>query len=100
MTEILEIWYVSIYLRDRAYGGAEEGGWWFDKCEPQESKLNKMFDNEDQANSYANKVRQFDLPEMNKGRRSIYSVLSEGIYEVIVDDKAPEPFPAVRPHYE
>lgn len=30
--------YVSVYHRERCYGGPEEGGWWYDRCELQGSK--------------------------------------------------------------
>ena len=26
--------YVNVYLRDRAFGGSEEGGWWYDTADP------------------------------------------------------------------
>lgn len=28
-----ELYYVNLYTCDRAYGGSEEGGWWFDTGE-------------------------------------------------------------------
>jgi len=93
------MYYVTIYLIDRAYGGAHEGGWWYTYGEPIESELNKVCINKGFARRYFDKVEMI-VKEWNKGRRDIYSVLSEGIYEVKLERFPPVPFPKERPHYE
>ena len=37
-----EFTYINVYLADRAYGGSEEGGWWYDYGIPVESRRVKL----------------------------------------------------------
>lgn len=95
---------VAVYLVDRAYGGPEEGGWWYDCGQLVDDAAfakPKIFDNEDEAIDYA-RERNLDLDEtVNKGRREISSVLSNGRYCAMVCDGYPEPYyPERKPHYE
>lgn len=101
---------VAVYLCDRAYGGPEEGGWWYD-CGQRVDDIREtpyaqpvIFGNEleDEAIAYCRRVNEVLNVGINKERRSdIGSVLSEGRYEARVCAGYPEPhFPAVRPHYE
>jgi hypothetical protein len=102
---------VAIYLVDKSYGGPEEGGWWYthgtpitDLSEVEEladpHKLPQYFLCEQAAVVHANAV-QLELDRtVNKGRRSIGSVLSEGQYQTHVVEGHPAPFPKERPHYE
>lgn len=48
-------WYVCLCTNQRCYGGAEEGGWWYDRGELLEYQA---FNNEDTANEVAEKVRK------------------------------------------
>jgi len=89
--------YVNIYLEDRAFGGHEEGGWWYDcgrcvgsyRCRD-EAEAQRLF----QAKlAWAQKA--------NKARRSdISSVLSEGRYEVELQAWPGEDWPAITPRYQ
>lgn len=92
------MYYVTIYLIDRAYGGADEGGWWFTYGEPIESEHNKVCINKKFAKNHLAKVEKI-VEEWNKGRYDIYSVLSDGIYEVRLETEPPAPFPSERPYY-
>lgn len=92
-------YYVTIYLIDRAYGGGEEGGWWFTYGEPTDTELNQVCINKGFAKRYAEKLEAI-VKKWNRGRHDIYSVLSEGIYEVRLETVPPAPFPSERPHYE
>jgi hypothetical protein len=101
---------VALYLNDRAYGGPEEGGWYFD-CgqwiKPQlESGFNgydmpRYFANEEEANEYARRGNDYLNSTVNVGRRDISSVLSEGRYsmEVMRGYTPPAHWPERRPHY-
>lgn len=95
-------WWVNIYLHDLGYGGSEEGGWYFDTYEwIKDSPHNREFTDESKARAYYDYLRENVLPELNKGRRDITSVLSEGQYTAIVTDEPPvEFYPPYRPHYE
>jgi len=86
---------VSIFFVDRAYGGPEEGGWWYDCGEPSDEhcKYTRGFETETEALNYSAEL----LPvcdELNEGGR--YSV---GQYRPIISDGNPKPFPNQRPFY-
>jgi len=93
---------VAIYMIDKAYGGPEEGGWWYTYGIPQEDQDHhtKYFEDEEEAGKYADILHDLIVKPLNEGRRSIDSVLSEGIYEVTVQNGDPRPFPERKPHYE
>lgn len=95
---------VAIYLIDRAYGGPEEGGWYYDcgtpYLEPEAARLFKAFDNLADANDYAEHLNIEVLPDWNEGRAEISSVLSDGRYKALWSDGFPQPFPTDHPHYE
>lgn len=116
-------WTVAIYLVDLAYGGPEEGGWWYGCGERVDHALegvnpNSLLtvltgegtiykDNEDQtageqeAHAYAALLQNQLDATVNRGRRDINSVLSEGRYQAIAHPgHPPHHFPERRPHYE
>lgn len=90
---------VGVYLVDKAYGGPEEGGWWYNTGEL--CRTLRVFHTEEAAISYAKRLQDKLNVFLNKGRREISSVLSTGrYYAEIHDNVLPEHYPAVRPHYE
>lgn len=93
---------VNLYLVDRAYGGSEEGGWYFDCGEPVLHPLNRVFEFYPDAEQYLHESCLPVLEELNEGRSSINSVLSTGQYRFYIGSEfeMPAPFPATRPHYE
>lgn len=94
---------VSVYMCDRAYGGPEEGGWYYDCGEPVEELciFMRTFTDEDQAYAYRNRLQRAIDVVFNCGRPSISSVLSRGRYRVIVDrNEMPAAYPKYRPCYE
>lgn len=97
---------VSVYLCDRAFGGHEEGGWWFDYGEPctGEAELAAklmVFTHQRDAYEYRDQLQKYLDEQWNAGRRPIESVLSEGIYRAVVDiGRHPAPYPTHTPHYE
>jgi hypothetical protein len=93
----------AIFLIDRAYGGPEEGGWYYDTGEPSDEHANhtRGFDNQIDACAYARELDSFIFTSgMNKGRREISSVLSTGRYAAIVQEGQPKSYPDERPYYE
>jgi len=85
--------YVGVYEVGRAYGGAEEGGWWYD-C----GELVKVVicSSEDEAIEIRENLME-EYP--NTGKR--YSVLGGEDYNIWIAEDFPEPyFPDVTPHYE
>lgn len=95
-------WCVCLYLVDRAYGGPEEGGWWYTYGQPvieRDLPLPSWHATEREA-FIAREAMEERCKELNKGRREISSVLSEGRYQACICEGQPQPFPARRPHYE
>jgi hypothetical protein len=86
--------YVNVYLEDRAYGGPEEGGWWYDCGEPIESV--QVFSDEEEAE----KVAELKEKYSNEGRKPIWSVACRGVYGVRVEDHFAESYPQASPMYE
>ncbi|HSH28977.1 MAG TPA: hypothetical protein VK971_03630 [Thiohalobacter sp.] len=87
--------YVNVYLVNRAHGGPEEGGWWFDNGEPVYSQLCR--DAQSQEEVYAALSAQYE--RLNQGRHGIDSVLCEGVYVVYKETTFARPWPATRPRY-
>ena len=92
---------VNLYLVDRAFGGREEGGWWYDYGHPVLHPLNRVFETYEEARRYQYECLVIQ-DQLNEGLPSIDSVLSQGQYIVYVgeENELPAPFPAVKPHYE
>ena len=88
--------YVNIYLVDQGYGGPEEGGWYFTHGTPYASipVLGKETI-EEVVERYQPLVDQ-----MNEGRYSISSVLSEGVYQIHREHHQARAYPEQQPHYE
>lgn len=97
--EVEELYYVSIFLVDRAYGGPEEGGWYYETGEPIDEHR-RTFETLHDANTYLHQLCETVLPDMNEDRPSISSVNSIGRYQALLSTQAPAPFPTTRPHYE
>lgn len=98
------VYSVAPYLCDRAYGGPEEGGWYYDCGTPETSEdlpLPVFVIGKKKAYE-ARRVMQklIDASGINEGRREIDSVLSEGIYHACICDGFPKPYPEKIPHYE
>ena len=88
--------YVNCYMIDHAYGGPEEGGWYYTVGRPVESRL---ADDDVQAEEILAERRAF-WEAHNKGRPEIYSVISEGRFAVWRESHYARVFPDVKPHYE
>lgn len=114
-------WTVAIYLVDLAYGGPEEGGWWYGCGERVDHALEGVNPNSlltvltgegtvydalpDRAEREACDYRELLQTQLdatvNRGRREISSVLSEGRYEArAYPGHPPHHFPERTPHYE
>lgn len=93
---------VAIYLIDRAYGGPEEGGWWYTYGVPDEGLVyhTKYFEDYKKANKYSKMLYDLIVKPLNEGRHDIGSVLSEGMFDTMVLKGDPRPFPDQIPHYE
>mgnify|MGYP003112126726 CR=1 FL=1 len=91
--------FVIIYLTNMAYGGREEGGWYF--------PVGEFIKGEAFPSSYKDEieecVKRFQLwcDEENECRNSnIYSVNSAGEFVVREQSEPGEDYPKTMPHYE
>ena len=96
--------YANLYLYDRAYGGSEEGGWWYDTYTPADSDWNieptkhGLCESVDAAKAAYDALQAW-CEEENKTRRSPHSVASEGHYVVWLEAWPAEHSPARKPYY-
>lgn len=90
---------LAFYEIDRACGGPEEGGWYFDTG--QLVRVFRVFKNEEKALTVAYRVNRL-LHHLQRNKRSVDSVIYDGgRHEVVVfEDFAPRFFPETRPQYE
>ena len=92
---------VAVLHEDRAYGGAEEGGWYYDYGYP--VRLSEVpqrrFKTYEKAWGYLRKTRR-QIARINYERPEISSVLSEGRYRAYIFSGKPVGYPDRRPHYE
>ena len=94
-------YFVAIYLGELAYGGSEEGGWWYDCGTREKDRRVWIFQNEDKACEFSAKLNDRLARWVNKNRREKSSVISDGVYEAhIWENELPDYFPQSRPHYE
>lgn len=99
---------VSVFLVDRAYGGPEEGGWWYDTGTPCTEifeelgtyKLPQITTDKEYAFARRKVMQQLLDATLNVGRPSIGSSISRGKYRAVVSDNFPVAYPAERPRYE
>ena len=100
---------VAVYLVQRLYGGAEEGGWYYDSGElctdPALTAFGVIFaeGHEDNGRTMALEVQAHLYRDWNVGdhARQISNVLCAGRFEAHVHDGWPPlAFPDERPRYE
>jgi hypothetical protein len=97
---------VAIYEIDRAYGGPEEGGWYFDAGVPStEYAVHTRFFPEtdtEAIDAYVEELRALvDKVNHDEGRRSPSSVLSNSDYLAVETCEGfPTAYPTHRPRYE
>ena len=95
---------VQLFFCDRAYGGPEEGGWWFGHGLPASDSevgfpVTKRFKSRAKAQGYRARI-QNRLDRLNETRGDLSSVASEGQYHALIYSTKPRPYPETRPTYE
>jgi hypothetical protein len=89
---------VCLFSVSLAYGGPEEGGWWYHSGYPVLTTDLRVFTTYDEANEY--RISLHDLEElMNEGRPKLSDVNSSGVYMFRVCEGLPQPFPQEPPYY-
>lgn len=91
------MFHVNEYLTNRAYGGPEEGGWFYDVGHF--IKSHGTFESEQEAYRRRDELTGY-LEEKRAGQRPPYSVACTGYTELWIEDGPGEDFPIERPHYE
>jgi hypothetical protein len=86
--------FVNVYWVERHYGGREEGGWWYDTGDLEQSYLCPS-DKEAET-----KAESLDLDAMNEGLYDLSSVLATGVFQINISDTPGESWPKERPFYE
>jgi hypothetical protein len=102
-----DLLWVAAYDTNRAYGGPEEGGWWFDcgtlitgKLYAEIGLLPSVHTHRSEARK-ARRAMQLALVPLNEGKREIDSVCCDGVFSAeIHEDFLPAHYPAQRPFYE
>lgn len=91
---------VAVYDCAQAFGGREEGGWYYDTGSL--VRVSSVHADEPAAISRCCRLNhRLDAMQERAGRRPYTSVLSDGwLRAMIFEDTAPKGFPASRPHYE
>jgi hypothetical protein len=94
------LYFVAVYNTDRAYGGPEEGGWYYNTADL--VRVVRTFKNEAAAYEYADRYRaRLDARQHRARKPSISSVMSQGWLTAEVWDRVPpEHEPETRPFYE
>lgn len=97
-------WWVHKYEVRQEYGGAEEGGWWYDSGDPVEGWEVKGYSVEEEAFA---KARELNDQEHDRQKReedyeytSVLSYKSRHFSYQVEETSIPKAYPEVRPHYE
>ncbi len=90
---------VALYWVDLAYGGPEEGGWWYDTGEL--ARPLRVCATEAAAAALAARVNRL-LARLQRHRRPVHSVAYDGdrCAALVFEATAPPRFPDARPHNE
>lgn len=90
------------YEVEQAYGGSEEGGWWYDTGVPTGDKEGP-FDDEEDAYARCRELNEIEHAESEKqpyGYTSVLSHRSEHYAWDVSEYATAKAYPESRPHYE
>jgi hypothetical protein len=92
-------YYVGIYNVDMAYGGPEEGGWYYDTGSLKRAL--RIFPSEDQAYAFACRANRL-LKYLERHKRPVSSAAYNGDrhYVEVHANELPRYYPKELPHYE
>jgi hypothetical protein len=96
------VFYLHRFEVAMAYGGAEEGGWWYDTGIPTKEWVGPYMD-EDLAFAACRELNEKEHERSEQQEYSYSSVLSyrsEHYAWDVSEDKVAKPYPERRPHYE
>lgn len=89
--------YTNVYVVGRAYGGPEEGGWWYDYGTPifEECTEHETFDDAMEMKQAV----QNAYNDYNESMPPISNLDGDGHIDVYVEDHPAKAFPETRPYY-
>lgn len=92
-------WHVSVYERDRNYGGPEEGGWWYDSgTVVQTIPVTSEDWSDEDIELLIDLLRKQYADTSEYGISSV--LYSGGEYEIYAEPQKGADWPQERPHYE
>lgn len=97
-----KLWFIHKYTTQQAYGGSEEGGWWYDARDPVEDWAPLIFTDEEEAYQKCRDLHEEEYKRREEEGANYTSVLSyqwEFYCYDVSNDQHPEQ-PNGRPHYE
>ncbi|QIG74943.1 hypothetical protein EVC13_022 [Rhizobium phage RHph_I65] len=94
-------YFVGVYHMDKAYGGPEEGGWYYTTYMLQPDQAVHSFSDMETAKAFAKELNEGILAKENEGLPEISSVLSVGrLIARAFEGELPEMEPLHIPRYE
>ena len=95
----IQVFYAALYFVTRCYGGAEEGGWYYDEGELQGKP--KAFSSREARDAFIERADRCMDSWHFENARPLSSVASQGRFEVeAYDEPPPKRYPEERPRYE
>lgn len=90
---------LAFYEINRAYGGPEEGGWWYDTGRL--VRVFRVFKTEDKAYAAARRANRL-LEHLQRHNRPVDSIIYSGERHAaeVHENFAPASYPEARPRYE
>lgn len=88
---------VNTYLAQQAYGGPEEGGWWYDTETPVACHIMHNVTLEEALAALEAEAAKYADEDKS---RDYYSVNAQGMHRVRLEPHVGSYWPKVRPHYE
>ena len=101
--EEYEVYTVSVHEIDRCYGGAEEGGWWYDCGVParQHAGYTRVFSSRTKAIRYMQRMNRETVPTLREGREYWSAAYAGGDFRAVLQEGTnARPFPQQFPRYE
>lgn len=86
--------FVTVCQDDRAYGGPEEGGWYYDTRQIVEKHFCP------DLLTLCTAMQRVNFRYMDVSTYDVGSDLSEGVYTTFIGTDVPEEYPTEQPHYE